>query len=562
VDGNREFAVSETFSGLDGDGPWVGGPGLVGSLWRYRLVIVAVTALAAIAGCAVSLLLPAKYEAQASLFLRDPGSPAVLTLGASSSSSSEEHAVFMATQASLAGSDVVYERALQILKRSGTPDDVRRSVVVKPSADLTSITIRATSGDPAESANLATAVGTAYELVAGERIAADAKVAITGLRQVRAQLEADYDALRAQIAQTSGPDQTSLADKAFATSNLIGRLQEHETEIAAQAVVYGSGVESFQEAAPPVSSSQPAPLVLALIGAVLGLVGGGGWAWWAAGRNRRVESEGDAGAILGVPLLGETPRLDVKLRGTGAHSLPPKDSADEEAYHVVLAALEHALSKVGGKVVAVASAGPGDGKTLAVLNLALAARREGRKVLLVDADERTRGLSQLCRDGELFEVIGVGHDGEEDRVGTVSRRPTPRPQPRPATPARVLQVGPSERNGHHPAVFFRSTAFGELISSGEPADLVLIDTPALLGVSEAVTIADHANAILLVVNRGTSLADLRRARERLAFTDTPVIGYLLNRGSAQRAYSGSGGAGWGQPRRRGTGIRPQSARTD
>ena len=216
MDGNREFAVSETFSGLDGDGPWVGGPGLVGSLWRYRLVIVAVTALAAIAGYAVSLLLPAKYEAQASLFLRDPGSPAVLTLGGFPFQSGD-HAVFMATQAELAGSDVVYERALQILKRSGTPDDVRRSVVVGPSADLASLTIRATSGDPAESANLATAVGTAYEQVAGERIAADAKVAITGLQQVRAQLEAEFDALRAQIAQASGPDQATLERKALAT---------------------------------------------------------------------------------------------------------------------------------------------------------------------------------------------------------------------------------------------------------------------------------------------------------------------------------------------------------
>ncbi|MET0521929.1 MAG: Wzz/FepE/Etk N-terminal domain-containing protein, partial [Jiangellaceae bacterium] len=142
MDGNREFAVSETFSGLDGDGPWVGGPGLVGSLWRYRLVIVAVTALAAIAGYAVSLLLPAKYEAQASLFLRDPGSPAVLYLGGFPPQTGD-HAVFMATQAELAGSDVVYKRALQILKRSGTPDDVRRSVVVGPSADLASLTIRA-----------------------------------------------------------------------------------------------------------------------------------------------------------------------------------------------------------------------------------------------------------------------------------------------------------------------------------------------------------------------------------------------------------------------------------
>jgi Mrp family chromosome partitioning ATPase len=344
------------------------------------------------------------------------------------------------------------------------------------------------------------------------------------------------------------------------------RLQVHEDEIAAQAAVYGSGVESFQEAAPPVSSSQPAPLLLAVFGAVGGLVAAGGWAWWAAGRHRRVEAEGDAGAILGVPLLGETPRLDAKLRGAGGGSSPPGelDPVAAEAYHVVLAALEHALSKVGGKVVAVASAGPGDGKSVTVLNLALAARREGRQVLLVDADERTRGLSQLSRDGRHFDVIGVGHDGEEDPAVTVGRwpPPTPRPRPEPPTLGTVLQIGP-ERNGHHPAGFFRSTAFGKLISfSGEPADLVLIDTPALLDVSEAVTIADHADAILLVVNRGTSLADLRRARERLAFTDTPVIGYLLNRGFAQRAYAGSGGAGRGRPRPRGAGIRPQSAPTD
>ena len=550
VDGYREPAVSETFSELDGDGPWVRGPGLLRSLWRYRLVIVAVTALAAIAGCAVALLLPAKYEAEASLLLRDPGSPTVLTLSGFSPQSGDR-TVFMATQAEFAGSDQVYARALQILNRGGTPDDLRRLVVVKPSADLASLTIGATSGDPAESANLATAVGTAYQQVNGERVAAEADSAVAGLQQMRDQREVEFDALRAQIAQTTGPDLASLQETASHVADLIGGLQVYEQEIGAQAAVYGSGVESFQKATPPVSSSQPAPLVLAALGAVLGLVAAGGWAWWAAGRNRRVESEADAGAILGIPLLGETPRL------AGAPSSPLRDPVASEAYHVVLAGLEHALSKVGGRVVAIASAGPGDGKTVTVLNLALAAKREGRKVLLVDGDGRTRGLSQLCRDGELFDVIGMNHGGEEDPADAISRWSPPVPTP--AVGAKVLQVGPDERNGHHPAVYFRSTAFGELISSSEPADLVLIDTPALLDVSEAVTIADHADAILLVVNRGTSVADLRRARERLAFTDTPVIGYLLNRASAPRAYGSTGGAGRG-PLARGARRRNGKAR--
>ncbi len=537
ADSDREFAASETFSGLDGDSQVVRGPGLLRSLWRYRLAIVAVAALAAIAGYAVSLFLPAKYEAEASLSLRDPGSPAVLTLSGFSPQSGDR-AVFMATQAQFASSDQVYERALQILNRSGTPDDLRRLVVVKPSADLASVTISATSGDRAESANLATAVGTAFQQVNGERVAAEANSAVAGLEQMRDQRELEFDALRVQIEQTTGPDLGSLQDRASHVADLIGKLQVYEQEIGAQAAVYGSGVESFQKATPPVSSSQPAPLLLAALGAVLGLVAAGGWAWWAAGRNRRVESEADAGPILGIPLLGETPRLNTEMRGTRAPSSLLKDSVAPEAYHLVLAGLQHALSKMGGKVVAVASAGPGDGKTVTVLNLALAAKREGRKVLLVDGDERTRGLSQLCRDGELFDVIGMKHGGEEDPADAISRWSPPVPTP--AVGAKVLQVGPEERNGHHPAVYFRSTAFGELISSSEPADLVLIDTPALLDVSEAVTIADHADAILLVVNRGTSLADLRRARERLAFTDTPVIGYLLNRASAPRAYGSAG----------------------
>ncbi|MGY1831185.1 Wzz/FepE/Etk N-terminal domain-containing protein [Geodermatophilus sp. SYSU D01180] len=572
MDGDREFAGSATSSGTDGDGAWGGGPGLVASLWRYRLVIVAVAAIAAVAGYAASLLLPTEYSAQAKLFLHDPGSPAVLTLaGTSQSSQSGDHAVFMAQQAEFAGSDVVYGRATQLLEQQGTPDHTGRSVEVTPSGDLAFLTVRATSSDSADAVDLANAIGTAYQQLNSERITADSENAIAGLQQVVAQRQAEFDALQVEIARASAPEQVALQRKAVHVSDLIGALQVHQNEIAAQAALYGSGVEAFEEAVPPASSSQLSPSVLALMGAAVGFVTAGGWAWWAAGRNRRVEADDDAAAILGVPLLGGTPRLGGKLRGLGGPSSPPDalDPVAAEAYHFVLTSLEHALSRKGGKVVAVASARPGDGKTVTVLNLALAAKREGRNVLLVDADERTRRLTQLCRDGGHFDVIGMSQkDAEGPDVaeqvalaGEASAGPPSKSVP---------QIGLNERNGqHHPAGFFRSRAFGKLISfSSEPADLVLIDTPALLGVSEAVTIADQADAVLLVVNRGTPLADLRRARERLAFTDTPLIGYMLNRGAAGHAYGT--GAVWGSRargllHRRGAGVhrrrRPVDLRT-
>ncbi len=547
MDGNRELAVSEAFSRVHEDSGWADGPGLVASLWRYRLVIVAVTAMAAVVGYGAGLLLPARYEAQAKVYLRDPGSPAVLTLGGSSQSQSGDHAVFMATQADLASSDLVLVRALQLLNRPGPTDDLGRSVVVAPAGDLSSIVIRSTAADPVDAADVANAVGTAYEQVAGERVAADSKKVIAGLQQVMAQREAEFDALQAQIGQAPVPDQAALQRKALHVGDQIGALQVDQSEIASQAAVYGSGVQSFIQAVPPAAESQPRPLLIGLAGAVVGLLATSSWAWWAAGRNRRVEADEDAGAILGVPLLGETPRLEGKRRGPGVSSAQGgADRIDPEAYHFVLAGVEHALSKVGGKVVAVASTGSGDGKTTTVFNLAVAAKREGRKVLLIDGDDRTRRLSHLCRDGEHVDVIGGASDVEQHSTVTVRRWPPgPRPERSANTKGGVLQLETGERNGHHPAVFFRSTSFGKLISSGEPAaDLVLIDTPALLEVSEAVTIVEHADAVVLVVNQGTSWRDLRRARERLAFTDTPLIGYLLTQGSASRTYTGTGREGF------------------
>ena len=207
-------------------------------------MIVVVTVLAAVAGCGAALLLPSEYEAQASLYLRDPGEPAVLTLEGASPQSGD-HAVFMATQAAIAGSDAVYERALQLLRRPGTPADIRQSVVVGTSADLTSITITATAGDPLEAAAVANAVGNAYQQVAGERRVDELDAVLTRLREVRAQREAELDSLTAQT-----PRSATLERRAMHVANLIGTLQVDEDNVAAQAALYGTGVESLAAGGP------------------------------------------------------------------------------------------------------------------------------------------------------------------------------------------------------------------------------------------------------------------------------------------------------------------------
>jgi Mrp family chromosome partitioning ATPase len=97
----------------------------------------------------------------------------------------------------------------------------------------------------------------------------------------------------------------------------------------------------------------------------------------------------------------------------------------------------------------------------------------------------------------------------------------------------VLPVLPAGTKVEHPAGFFRSSTFRKaLLSIGERTDLILIDSPALLAVSDAMAIAGQVDGIVVVVGRGTPLRHLRTLRESLARVDTPLIGYIFNRSSA------------------------------
>jgi uncharacterized protein involved in exopolysaccharide biosynthesis len=255
VRSNRDVAVFERPPESDESDQSLEGPGLIGSLWRYRRVLVIAAVVGAVAGLAASYAVPATYEARARLFVRDPGIPGVLSLDRSSGTG--DHSVFLATQAAIAGSDVVLGRAATVLHRGSSPEELGASVAVAPSADLSALQIDTTAGRPGEAADVANAVGLAYQQVMSEHTAADADAALARMRQVRGARENELDKLRARIAATSGAEAASLERQSLHVANLIGDLQVQESQIAAQAAFYGSGVEMFQRASAPTSSTAP-----------------------------------------------------------------------------------------------------------------------------------------------------------------------------------------------------------------------------------------------------------------------------------------------------------------
>ena len=306
------------------------------------------------------------------MILSDPGGPPFLG-GAPLPSS--DRAAYLAKQSSIMTSSIVLRRAVDRLGGGQSVRELRNRLQVRPSADMAGISIVATGPDSASAASLANDVGIAYQDVAAERASRDAAGAIRSIEKIKARRQAELDA-------SPGSPGGQLTARQQLLSNQIVELEQREQDIVERVALYGSGVELFERAERPESPTQPKPRLGALLGALLGLLGAGIWAWWAAARNQRTEGPGDPARILGAPLLGEVPA-------------PRASWGVADAYHVIVASLEHELAGVGGSSVAVTSVGLGDSRTATTLSIAAAASEEHRKVLLIDADERTRRLSEL-----------------------------------------------------------------------------------------------------------------------------------------------------------------------
>jgi Mrp family chromosome partitioning ATPase/capsular polysaccharide biosynthesis protein len=510
-------------------------PGIVASLLRYRLIVVAVTLLGALAGYGIAQAQPTRYEAKADLVMSDPGGSSILG-GASSSISDTDRQVYLAKQADLMTSSIVLGRALGLLQRQQSLSDLRHDVSVAPAKDLASISIRATGSDAASAAALANAVGTAYEQVTAERATQNAQRAIASMEKIKVRLQNELDAGRKL------PD-GSLTSRQQQLAGQITDLQQREEDIATQASVYASGVELFEPAVLPTSPTQPKPKLYALLGALLGLLGAGAWAWWRAARNQRAEGRADPARILGAPLLGEVPQLEGIPLSEPPQALTPSAA---DAYHRVVASLCHELAVVGGSSVVVTSVAPDDHKTSTTLQIASAALDDDRKILLIDADDRSWRLSHLCgvfdeASGERngHEPAPVSVDAAVDAEEYVHRLVV--------TPSgTVLPATPNGSGPGHPLKPWRAPQVRHaLVSVGKLFDLVLIDAPALLAASDAMSVAEQADGVVLVLNHGVLLSQLRDVRESLAFVNTPLIGYVY-----VRPTSGGARMLWKRARRR------------
>ncbi len=177
--------------------------------------------------------------------------------------------------------------------------------------------------------------------------------------------------------------------------------------------------------------------------------------------------------------------------------------------------------------ILVTSAAPGDGKTTVAWNLATAAAELGGRVLLVEADLRHPGIAQGLGMREARGLSTV-LAGEASLEGALQEVPLPdRQSGRGTRTVEVLLSGPLPPN---PSDLLESDAMGELLSAAQQGyDLVVIDTPPMSVVSDAIPLIKNVGGVIVVGRAGKTTRDAAaRLNEQLVNLKAPFLGIVVN----------------------------------
>jgi succinoglycan biosynthesis transport protein ExoP len=287
---------------------------------------------------------------------------------------------------------------------------------------------------------------------------------------------------------------------------------------------------TIEVASYPKSPTSPRPVQDGEVAAIIGLILGLALALLRETLDGRVRDSGEVEKLSAATMLGLVPR---QQPGEPLPARRQPRSARAEAYRQVRANLEFSGADGMPRSLVITSPGPGEGKSTLAANLAVVAAQSGRNVAIVDADLRKPSLARyfnLTPGPGLSEVLAGQVHVDSALVALQEERIS------------VLQSG---RQPTLPGELVGSTSMVALLEELEQRfDLVIIDTPPVLPVSDALLIGVNVDGVVLVARMvETSRAALKKAVAALRTVDVSLLGVVGN--AAVRREERSYGAGYG-----------------
>ena len=386
------------------------------------------------------------------------------------------------------------------------------------------IAVTAMAASPTRAALIANSYAQAF-------VAYQRTVAIGGLTAAESQLHAQIRSLGKQISTLGGAAQTALVNQQVV-------LKEQLAQMQVNASAGDSGVALVTPAVAPTAPSSPKPTQNGLLGLAAGLVLGVAAAFLRDNFDDAVATKDVAEQLTGTPVLAMVPMVTSWRRRDKpvVIALAKPTAPAAEAYRSLRTSLQFAQLERELRTILITSPTAAEGKTSTLANLGVVFAQTGQQVVLVSCDLRRPRL------GKFF--------GLDEQVGLTTMLLGEQPLERAIQPVPghdnlfVLGAGSLP---HNPAELLTGPAARKLFAAlRQQFGLILIDSPPVLPVTDAVVLSKVADATLLVVAAGqTKGADLQRAAEKLGQVNATMVGTVLNEVTKQNGYGHGYGNGSG-----------------
>jgi polysaccharide biosynthesis transport protein len=260
--------------------------------------------------------------------------------------------------------------------------------------------------------------------------------------------------------------------------------------------------------------------ILLFVGFIIGIAG----AFLFEYLDQSIKEPQEIERILEVPLLGVVPMIETEK--AIIESSRDRGKTVLEPFRALRANIKHIAGNNNIKSFIISSAIKGEGKTTFAANIAITFAMDGKKVILIDGDLRRaqmHGLFHLPKKTGLCDYLS----------GTVEIADILKP-----TVHQNLFVITAGEHPQNPAELVGSYRFDVLVKELRLlADIIIFDSPALLPVSDVLSMAPKIDACIMVVRAlWTPSKAAQQAKNQLQRIGCTIIGAILNGISLSRGY--------------------------
>ncbi len=489
---------------------------LLRPLFRWWWLIAAATLIAAVSSFVYTYLQPAVYESRTTLFV---GS-------AIKEPNPSSNQVFLAQQLAQTYADIALRKPIQQATMNALGIDWLPYYTVQVAPNTQVVEINVIDEDPVFAQSFA-AMLSQQLILQGP----------AGQAEHNRQLFVDTQLEKLQASITETEDEVVQKQQELASlfsareiANVENQIDALDKKLTTMQSNYAALLATTQRgAANALSVLEPANLpdepvssrllVNVLVAAIVGFALAAGGAYLIEYLDDSLKDADDAKQLFGLPMLTTVPEMEAEHDSDKLIMLSNNPHPAAEAYRMLRTNLQFASVERSLRLLLLTSPSPEDGKSLTAANLAAAYTRSGKRVILVDADLHRPSQQRFFHTMNNIGLTISLFDQQTPIEDLLQETAIPG--------LRILNAGPLPPN---PAELLGSKRMQEiLIELRDLADIVIIDSPPISAVSDAMILSTYVDAVVLVVRATkTSRTVAKKTLHALQQVRAYLVGVVYN----------------------------------